>query len=761
MARVLVVDDEELIRWSLAEELSAAGYKTSSAEGVAEALRLVEKEVPDVVLTDLRIGAESGLDLLKAVRRDHPGVAVVLMTGFADLASAVEALREGAADYISKPLQLAGLKITLERVMETVTLRTRLKEAQRKRRGKYNFDSVVAESPSMKEAMSMARKIAASPQGNVLLLGESGCGKDRLARAIHYESPRAEAPFVEVSCTSIPEHLLESELFGYEKGAFTGAAQQKKGLFESANGGTVFLNEIGHMPGGLQGKVLRIIEDKTFKRVGGVEDVVVDVRVIAATNEDLEKAVAEGHFRTDLFYRINVLAIRLRPLRERPEDVLPLAERLLGLLSRDFQKPGRSLSAAEKAALAGYSWPGNVRELRNTLERMLILGELSLPSLRGMSQPTAALEAPAAGFKLPMEGVRLDDVEKSLVSQAIDRSGGNQQKASLLLGLSRDALRRRLEKFGLRAAALLAALSLWTGSQAADRPKPDDPFRAAHASEAAGFLVDAVVHSPVREGACTACHDDPRDPKKLKAPEKELCLTCHKPQGAELAFEPGHMPFKDGECSGCHRPHSSAQRALLSDAPNALCAGCHDAAEAGLSKAHGGVTVFSGECAVCHRPHGSGLAKLLPKTGAHPPFSDGACAACHDEPGKGGRAAPKAALAEVCCSCHDGIRGQAERAVSHPPAMGGDCAGCHQPHASRTRKLLRAKPADLCRSCHKDVQPVGHPAVDHPSFKDGAVAKGRPGRSFDCTACHLPHGSPHKKLLTAEWGTLCESCHQQ
>ncbi|MFH1723477.1 MAG: sigma-54 dependent transcriptional regulator [Elusimicrobiota bacterium] len=471
-AKILIVDDEELIRWSLSEGLGSAGYKALTAESAEKALALIEKEDLDVILTDLRLEGASGLELLKEARRLRPEIPVILMTAFADMDSAIEAIREGAADYIPKPLQLEGLKLTLNRVLETEALRSRIQEARRRRRVRYSFDSFVAASGAMREVLVSARKMAASPFGTILLLGESGTGKDRLARTIHWESPRSGQPLMEIGCASIPESLLESELFGYEKGAFTGATHRKKGLFEIAAGGTVFLNEIGHMPLGLQAKMLRVLEEKTFKRVGGGEDISVDVRVIAATNEDLENAVAEGRFRPDLYYRVNVLTVRLLPLRERREDILPLAESLLDRLCREMRRPKPALSERTGKALLGYPWPGNVRELRNALERMLILGETEFRPASGPAARPPADAAPAANalpegvrhgapagvdaapapcaFDLPEGGIRLDAVEKSLVRQALERTGGNQVNAAKLLGIGRDALRRRVDKFGLK-----------------------------------------------------------------------------------------------------------------------------------------------------------------------------------------------------------------------------------------------------------------------------------------------------------------------
>ncbi|MBI5884112.1 MAG: sigma 54-interacting transcriptional regulator, partial [Elusimicrobia bacterium] len=568
-SKILIVDDEELIRWSLSEDLTAAGYKTLTADDVPSAVALINKESPDIVLTDLRLGpgGGTGLEVLRAARQADPGMPVILMTAYADLASAVSALREGAADYISKPLQLAGLKITLQRVLETAVLRSRLQHAQQKRRERYNFETIVCESPSMRDAVAMARKIAASPHGTVLLLGESGCGKDRLARSIHYAGPRAAEPLMEIGCTAIPENLLESELFGYEKGAFTGASQQKKGLFERAEGGTVFLNEIGHMPMGLQAKILRVLEDKTFKRVGGREDITVDVRIMAATNEDLEKAVAEGRFRADLYYRINVLTIRLTPLRERREDIPALIDRLSETLSRDLGKPRPVLPAETRAAMLEYAWPGNVRELRNVLERMMILEETVFEPSR---HPRPASLAPAGtgpkagAIVLPAEGVRLDDVEKALVQQALEHSGSNQAKAAQLLGLSRDAMRRRMEKFGLRTLAVAAALVLvCSGSARAGffgkktGEKTEDAFLAAHAEKAKELKGKEGAHAPAREGACSNCHADPRDPKKLVMEYKELCLSCHPKRAEDMKKAGVHSPFKDMDCGSCHQPHDS------------------------------------------------------------------------------------------------------------------------------------------------------------------------------------------------------------
>ena len=451
-AKILIVDDEELIRWSLSQDLTNSGYKTVVAADLAEAEAALEAENPDVVLSDLRLGRDSGLDVLKAARRGNPELPVIIMTAFADLASAVEALREGAADYISKPLQLAGLKITLKRVLETAQLKRRLDRAHQKGLDKYNFASIVAESPSMKDALAMAKKISASPFGTVLILGESGCGKDRLARAIHYGSPRAFEPFMEISCTAIPDNLLESELFGYEKGSFTGAVGQKKGLFEIANGGTIFLNEIGHMPMALQGKILRALEDKTFKRVGGRDDITVDVRVIAATNEDLPRAVSEGRFRQDLYYRINVVTLHVPTLAERQDDIPLLCQHFLTKFAEAQDKKIERISDEVMDVLLHYEFPGNIRELENIMERAVTLCSGSVIEMQHLP----------LDFQQPIFQVQryqrrelntLEANEKEYIAWVVKQVNGNKTKAAEILGIDRVSLWRKLKRYDLNGGA--------------------------------------------------------------------------------------------------------------------------------------------------------------------------------------------------------------------------------------------------------------------------------------------------------------------
>ncbi len=775
-SKILIVDDEELIRWSLSQDLTNSGYKTVVAADLAEATAALETENPDVVLTDLRLGRDSGLDVLKVARRGNPELPVVIMTAFADLASAVEALREGAADYISKPLQLAGLKITLKRVLETAQFKRRLDRAHQKGVDKYNFASIVAESPSMKEALAMAKKISASPFGTVLILGESGCGKDRFARAIHYGSPRAFEPFMEISCTAIPDNLLESELFGYEKGSFTGAVGQKKGLFEIADGGTIFLNEIGHMPMALQGKILRALEDKTFKRVGGRDDITVDVRVIAATNEDLPRAVAEGRFRQDLYYRINVLTISLLPLRERKEDILPLMDRLLGKLSAEMLKSKPKLSAETLEQFQSYKWPGNVRELRNVLERMMILDELEFHPVAAaqpahIARAQAAAEAPppakeeVATVTLPPDGLRLEDVEKDLVVQALKRSGGNQQKAAQSLGLSRDALRRRMEKFGLKEAisALMLVALLATGASAQwfGKGGSKDKFRSANEEKAKPMMEKAGAHGPVKSGECSKCHADTKDPAKLTMEQKPLCLSCHAARAEDMNKTTVHSAFKDMDCSTCHQPHASDNAPLLNSPVNELCATCHDPKDAAIAKAHFGVSAFEGKCTDCHNPHASKNPKLIVEGKEHIPFGSRSCEMCHAKTAADGKPALKAIPSDSCFVCHSNFRKLDKSPVVHSPFSSGDCSTCHNPHVSGRPALIRKPLADICFGCHEESLKDTHPVARHPTSRDKLPDPRRAGKPFDCASCHEPHASATAKLMRADIFTLCGECHQK
>jgi two-component system, NtrC family, response regulator AtoC len=444
---VLVVDDEKLIRWSLKERLQAAGYHVSEAADGAEALRRVE-EGADLVLLDLKLPDADGVSLLKTIKDLMPDVPVILMTGAPTVKTAVEAMKEGAYHYLNKPIDHDELLHLVERALETTLLAREVRDLRAKSSEPYALDRIIGSSSAMQGVRTLLKKIAASPATTVLLTGESGTGKDLAAKAIHYASDRAGGPFQNITCSALPEALLESELFGHEKGAFTDARQQKKGLFELAHGGTIFLDEIGEMAIALQSKLLRFLESKTFKRVGGSQDITVDVRLIAATNRRLEDSVAAGQFRSDLYYRLRVLPVELPPLRERKGDLPLLVKNYVAIFNKEFKKNVQAVSAEALHALETMPWPGNVRELRNAVERAMLLTE-GTELVPGDFLIGAPVPASGSVFELPQGGIDLEELERDLVRQALLRTNRNQTQAARLLGMNRDQIRYRIEKFGL------------------------------------------------------------------------------------------------------------------------------------------------------------------------------------------------------------------------------------------------------------------------------------------------------------------------
>ena len=446
-ATILVVDDEDLIRWSLRERLKTEGYAVREAGTGADAMDIF-KEGVDLVLLDYRLPDTDGLTLLREMKALNPEVLVVLLTSFVSVETAVEAMKLGAYHFANKPFNVDDVAAIVARALETTRLRREVKQLRENEARPYSLRAIVGESPVMDNLRQLVAKVAASPASTVLLTGESGTGKDLVAKTIHYSSARASRPFMNITCSALPEQLLESELFGHERGAFTDARMQKRGLLESAEGGTVFLDEIGEMVPALQAKLLRFLEEKSFKRVGGASDIRVDVRVVAATNRNLEEQVAKGGFRSDLYYRLNVLPIRLPALREHAEDVPGLVRFFIDTFNSEFKKKITGASSAAETLLRNYGWPGNVRELRNVVERAMLLVEGQRLEVKDFG----ALNAGAAssdGFELPAAGVDLEAIERSLVAQALRRAGGNQTKAAALLGINRDQMRYRIEKFGL------------------------------------------------------------------------------------------------------------------------------------------------------------------------------------------------------------------------------------------------------------------------------------------------------------------------
>ncbi len=448
---ILVVDDETQVRSALKERLSGEGYDVTEAEDGKSAVAALEREMPDLVLLDIQLPDTDGIGILKTIHERAPDLQVIMIATHSSVDVAVEAMRVGAYDYIAKPFNKDALAIAVRRALEASQLRREVRAYVHGQRVRFGLQNLVGRSRSMRDIVLLVRKVAASQATTVLLRGESGTGKDVIARAIHNESARADKPFMNITCTALQDTLLESELFGHERGSFTDAKVQKKGLFELAHGGTVLMDEIGDMSPALQGKVLRVLEEKAFKRIGGTQDIRVDVRVIAATNRDLEGLIEEKRFREDLYYRLNVITIDVPPLRGRREDISLLAEHFLKHFAREFKKEVAEISEEELQRLERYDWPGNVRELRNVIERAVLLG--SAPALGAddiaLGRASGPPEQGRRLLVLPPEGLRFDEIERDLVSQAIERTGGNQTKAAELLGMTRDKLHYRLEKYGL------------------------------------------------------------------------------------------------------------------------------------------------------------------------------------------------------------------------------------------------------------------------------------------------------------------------
>jgi DNA-binding NtrC family response regulator len=452
--RILIVDDEHLIRWSLEKDLAQAGYDTQQAACGEEALSMMQKDEPDVVLLDLRMPGIDGFKVIEKARKKGINPLFIIVTGMGDVKTAVKAVKEGAVDYICKPFEIEDVKLRIEMAIETARMRSELSILKDEIKAQYGFDSIVGVSPLMKDVFSTVEKVAASKFTTVLLQGESGTGKDLMARTIHSLSDRNQAVFLDINCSAFPESLLESELFGHERGAFTGAGSTKKGLFELANGGTIYLDEIGDMPLTLQGKLLKAIETKRFRRVGGTVEIQVDVRIIAATNKDLQAEVDAQRFRNDIFYRLQVIPIRIPPLRERTEDIPSLIEFFIEKFNAEFKKNVEGVSPEALALLRNYPWPGNVRELKNIIERVLILETSERIEIENLPPEITNYSEAKPAAKLvdhfPAGGLSLEEVEKDLISQALARANGNQSRAAELLGISRDTLRYRIQKFGLK-----------------------------------------------------------------------------------------------------------------------------------------------------------------------------------------------------------------------------------------------------------------------------------------------------------------------
>ncbi len=465
--KILIVDDEKMIRWSLGEALKGWGYEPIPAETAASGLTAFDAEQPVAILLDINLPDGSGLEVLRQIRNRQSDAVVIMITANVLVDETIAALRGGAYDFIGKPINLEELQVAIRNGIEANQLRKEVNLFRRERAQQFSFAQIVGESQAMREMLALAHKVAESEVSSVLLQGESGTGKDLVAKAIHYHSSRAEHPFIAINCAALPGTLIESELFGYEKGAFTDAKARKEGLFEQAEAGTLFLDEIGELELSLQAKLLRVLEEGSFRRVGGLKDLPLDVRVIAASNRDLKTESEAGRFRADLFYRLSVIQIDIPPLRERGDDIRVLAEHYMKNFKSRLRKNIDRIDSDALKAFARYRWPGNVRELRNVIERAMILEDGSeitakyLPrALTGDHRTLDTLHMDSKNVDavhLPVQGISLDEVEMSLVRQALERSGGNQTKAAELLDISRDQLRYRMKKLEENVAASMDA----------------------------------------------------------------------------------------------------------------------------------------------------------------------------------------------------------------------------------------------------------------------------------------------------------------
>lgn len=446
--RVLIVDDEKNMRWVLGQALSGDGYEVLEAADGVEALSIVSDQEPDVMVLDHRMPGKDGMEVLRTLRSKGLQFPIIMLTAHGNVATAVEAMKAGASEYLTKPFDLEELKLAIDKALtysglaaEVIRLRSELDR-------EYDVEGIVASDAGMMAVLETVQKVAPT-LATVMIYGESGTGKELIARALHNLSDRAAKPFVSVSAGALPETLLESELFGFEKGAFTGAVTAKPGRFELANGGTLFLDEIGDISPATQVKLLRVLQERSFERLGGTRSIEVDVRVVAATNQDLQQLIADGVFREDLFYRLNVVPVTLPPLRQRSGDIPLLVAHFL----EKFKADDKQITPAAMEALARYQWPGNIRELENTIERIIILShgsEIDLADLPGeVRAGLGGFDRASSGFTLPEDGVDLEEVELDLVRQALDRAGSVVPKAAKLLGLTAKTLEARMQRLGL------------------------------------------------------------------------------------------------------------------------------------------------------------------------------------------------------------------------------------------------------------------------------------------------------------------------
>ncbi len=448
---ILIVDDEEKQRMMLEKILDGETYSVKTAADGKDALENLKERDFDIVLTDQRMPEMTGIELLEKIKSKAPGVGVILMTAYGSTSIAAEAMQKGAADYLTKPFEKEELIIVIDKAAEKLNLKKERDRLREELENKYNYSSIIGKTKKMREVFNLIQRVT-DKDVPVLIQGESGTGKELVAKTIHYNSSRKSGSFVAINCAAVPDNLLESEFFGYEKGAFTGAEGRKKGKFEQASGGTLFLDEIGAMKYDLQAKILRALQEKEITRIGGTETIDVDIRLVAATSQNLEEAIREGEFRDDLYFRINVVPINLPPLRERREDIPLLIQNFIEEFKEEYEKEIKGITPDAQKLLENYDWKGNVRELRNCLERMIVLcngKNLSVQDIPKDIIGSYREKEEKKDFQLPSEGIDLDEVEKDLIIQALEQTEGNISRASELIGITYKTFQYRLKKFDI------------------------------------------------------------------------------------------------------------------------------------------------------------------------------------------------------------------------------------------------------------------------------------------------------------------------
>jgi DNA-binding NtrC family response regulator/cytochrome b subunit of formate dehydrogenase len=786
--RVLILEDDPLLGTVLHERFRAEGWDAVLATRVAEARAAFDETEPDVVLSDLRLPDGDGIAFLREMA-PRAGCAFVMMTAHATVASAVEALKLGAKDYLEKPFSLDRAVTTVRQALELTALRREVAAARES--SSLAGSNVIGESPRMQEVFALLRRLATADTATVLIEGESGTGKGAIAQALHRMGRRAAGPFVNVQCAALPETLMESELFGHEKGAFTDAHTSKRGLVEMAAGGTLFLDEIGELTPGTQAKLLRFIEEKTFRRLGGTKDLTVDTRIMTATNRDLAAEAAAGRFRSDLYYRLRVIPIVMPPLRERPEDVALLARHFAAHFGREFAKRIGAIAPDALALLAAYRWPGNVRELRNVMERAVLLTDGGTVGVDELPPEVVHPDAPAASAAAgPEPGGRLAETERRLLVDALGQSQQNQSKAALLLGISRHQLRTRMKRYGLLA-ALLAFAAVPAAAQGPRRAR------------AAGAAVS--VFERQESAACDLCHGD-REVLRRSAPrgwnpdslfvtpgmlrggahEAIPCVRCHPLRGT---LPHPDEPRSAVPCATCHAhadslwrrgPHHGLEgrqprgvaKEGVTEASCVSCHGTHAMRMARELEAGDGLRELTQRCASCHPD------RALPAGDVHQDTVS--CAQCHGahmiqpvrDPAT--RGIP-IGIADRCAQCHDSVATQARvdvhGALAHEQALGlrpiaGDtaatCVACHGGHNVRPARAL-ARELDLldrCEACHREE------AESYADTYHGRATRLRHYKAARCDDCHTghrvwPETDARSSVAPDQLARTCGQCHDK